>query len=258
MGTFAWMTIQKTGRLIDEAEILNLLDEVGIKYGIDDAIRWMQENDFKKIIRFPSRFAMCQTPPAEARLNYFFETGIDLKETDGINLDSLKALSYVDQGFVLADYSYNLFDGNSSIYNIFGEMIALPDDKTEKLGLLAGVNTLYEEKTHRFIAQKSGYPYLDGQGRICIMDRISSAEIASGTVLRTPLSLDLSGNLENCTIISKGDITIMGVSITRRSFVQENSPSVATSNPAPNMEFTVWEIWNAKASNPPASSAGEN
>ncbi len=78
------------------------------------------------------------------------------------------------------------------------------DVKTEKLGLLAGVNTLYEEKTHRFIAQKSGYPYLDGQGRICIMDRISSAEIASGTVLRTPLSLDLSGNLENCTIISKG------------------------------------------------------
>ncbi len=120
-GLSAWMTIQKTGRLIDEAEILNLLDEVGIKYGIDDAIRWMQENDFQKDYQVPFPVAMCQTPSREARLNYFFETGIDLKETDGINLDSLKDLSYVDQGFVLADYSYNLFDGNSSIYNIFGE-----------------------------------------------------------------------------------------------------------------------------------------
>ncbi|MDD2332188.1 MAG: FapA family protein, partial [Candidatus Cloacimonetes bacterium] len=221
-GLSAWMTICKTGKLVDEQEILELIDEAGIKYGLEEAVRWMEDNDFKKDFAVPFPVALCKTPSRETKLSYHFEIGRVLPDPRQISLEYLKDISYVDEGFVLAEFSYNLFDGNSSIYNVFGEMIALPDEHTGNLAHKAGTNTHYEEETHRYIALKSGYPYLDNDGKICVLGSIASCELSAGTVLRTPLSLNLKGNLEGCTIISKGDVAVLGNVLHSEIFCEGN------------------------------------
>ncbi|MBM4400155.1 MAG: hypothetical protein FJ041_07515, partial [Candidatus Cloacimonetes bacterium] len=39
----AWMTIHKSGKVLDENEILELIKTTGICYGQEDAFAWMAE-----------------------------------------------------------------------------------------------------------------------------------------------------------------------------------------------------------------------
>lgn len=219
-GLSAWLTIKKTGKMIDENDILNLMEEAGIKYGYEDALKWLQDNDFQKDYNEPFPIAICKPQSTEARIHYYFEHqerydfqigGEGASMTPAIiDMNTLSNWNYVSPGFVLAEYSYNLFDDNSSVYNIFGEMIALPEHDPAELSRLAGPNVHYDEKSHRFISKATGYPYLDKDGRISLLNHLIIDHPADGSVLKTPLSIKIIGDVNRCQFAVLGNLDISG------------------------------------------------
>jgi hypothetical protein len=49
----AWLTIKKDNRLIDEKDILDLLEQAGIKNGFEEAQRYMQKHSMEKDFDIP-------------------------------------------------------------------------------------------------------------------------------------------------------------------------------------------------------------
>lgn len=210
-GMSAWLTIQPHDRLIDEKEILELLDTAGIKTGFDDAQKYIRENNLEKELGVPFPIAMCNPGSSGTRLRYYFEnpSGRILSETT--SPQELRDMGYVVPGTVLADHSSNLFDRQGSIYDIFGEIIPTDGVDPEKAHAKAGTAVSYDEEQSAYIAHKAGYPYLDEEGRICLLDSLS---IGEGTEidypLHTPLSLTYHGSLSGAEIVCGAGITING------------------------------------------------
>ncbi|MCB5277656.1 MAG: hypothetical protein LHW62_08185, partial [Candidatus Cloacimonetes bacterium] len=44
----AWLTIKRSGRLVDEKEILDLIDEAGIRSGFEEALQLIRERGIEK------------------------------------------------------------------------------------------------------------------------------------------------------------------------------------------------------------------
>ncbi|MDD3525021.1 MAG: FapA family protein, partial [Candidatus Cloacimonetes bacterium] len=67
-------------------------------------------------------------------------------------------------------------------------------------------------ETRDFIAEETGFPYLDEQGRICILTQleVDATTVPEGMVLRSPLSLSIKGNVKGVTIAGARSLRIIG------------------------------------------------
>lgn len=225
----AWLTIKRTGRLVDEKDILDLIDEAGIKSGFEEALQLIRERGIEKDFDKPFPIAVCtkEEGKKEATLNYRFDPDAITGDASELDLATLSKIIYVNEGDIVASYSDNLFERDGSIYDIFGELITPPDVDEEAAEKLAGNHIRYE--SHDYIAGKTGYPYLDEAGRICILDslKLDSSQVSSGQFLRSPVSLEISGdlsqvniaclktmiihgNIQDCSIYCEGDLIIDG------------------------------------------------
>lgn len=227
-GMSAWLTIHPTGKLIDESEILELLDQASIKAGFEDAQRYISLHNLEKEFGTAFPVALCNTGAASTKLTYYFERHNRFDPAKLLSGDELASYSYVMPGTVLADYSSNLFDRQGSIYNIFGEIIPNAGVETGVAEEKAGVNVDFDPERNAFVSRRTGYPYLDQAGRIAIMDTLHIQDPSSlASALRTPLcvvcdlplngmeitargSIEIHGDVENSRLSSESGITIHG------------------------------------------------
>ncbi|MCB5253211.1 MAG: FapA family protein [Candidatus Cloacimonadaceae bacterium] len=208
----AWLTIKRTGRLVDEKDILDLIDEAGIKSGFEEAVQLIRERGIEKEFDRPFPIAVCKKVEGkrEATLNYRFDPDAITGDTNELDLATLSKTIYVNEGDIVASYSDNLFERDGSIYDLFGELITPPEVDDEAAQKRAGSYVRYE--SHDFIADRTGYPYLDETGRICILDslKLDSSQVPSGQFLRSPVSLEISGDLSQVNIACLRALTIHG------------------------------------------------
>ncbi|MCB5234876.1 MAG: FapA family protein [Candidatus Cloacimonetes bacterium] len=213
----AWLTIKRSGRLINERDILQLIDEAGIKSGFEEALDYIRDHDIEKDYDKPFPIAVCKISPdneeeIEAKLNYNFDHEL-IRDINSIGLKELAQASYFDEGEVIAFYSDNIFDRDGSIYDIFGQLITPPVVDDEAARELVGKNVRYEAR--EFIAQKMGYPYLDEEGKINILDSLSvnADDVPIQEQIRCPLFLRIEGDLSGVNLacgqelIIEGDVT---------------------------------------------------
>ncbi|PKN73358.1 MAG: hypothetical protein CVU50_03450 [Candidatus Cloacimonetes bacterium HGW-Cloacimonetes-3] len=208
----AWLTIKRSGKLIDEADILALIEEAGIKTGFDDAIRHIRENSLEKEYDVPFPIAICNVEESECTLRYHFNPDLRLDISSGINFMDLERISYIQAGAVVADYSSNLFEQGGSIYDIFGELIHPGSIDEEQAKSLSGTNVSFIAANRDFIADKTGYPYLDELGRICILDTlvINGEDIPGDAQIRSPLDIVIQGSLACVNLVCGGNLYIKG------------------------------------------------
>lgn len=207
----AWLTIKRSGRLVDEKEILDLIDEAGIKSGFEEALQLIRERGIEKEYDRAFPIAICnKSDSSEAGLHYHFDAEAITADLCDLSMADLNKVSYVKEGDVIASYSDNIFERDGSIYDIFGQLITAPVvDEAEAQSLL-GEHVRYE--AHEFIADTMGYPYVDREGRMCILTelKVKAEDIPQGTFIRSPLSLYIEGNLDNANIAGARNISISG------------------------------------------------
>lgn len=208
----AWLTIKRSGRLIDEQEILDLLDEAGIKTGFDEALEYIRLHSLEKEydIPFPIALSHIQEGSTQIKLNYHFDKSLSEEKLKQLDLYQLSELSYAEAGNIIAEYSDNIFEREGSIYDIFGELIIPPEVDEAEAKALAGTNVSYEAR--EYTALKSGYPYIDSKGRICILDSYicQVQDLPSLQAIRSPLALTLVGDLTGYNIAVANRLIIQG------------------------------------------------
>lgn len=208
----AWLTIKRSGRLVNEQDILELIDEAGIKSGFDEAQELIRERGIEKDFDKPFPIAICKKEEGggEATLDYRFDPNALTGDISELDLAMLSKSIYVNEGDIVASYSDNLFERDGSIYDLFGELITPPNVDAEAAQKLCGSHISYE--SHDYIAGRTGYPYLDEDGRICILDslRLDASQVPSGQFLRSPVTLEISGDLSNVNIACLKTLSIHG------------------------------------------------
>lgn len=207
----AWLTIKRSGKLVDEKEILDLIEEAGIKSGFEEALQMIRERGIEKEYDKPFPIAICKRGESkQATLQYNFDPELLPSDPANITLDLLTRAHYFAQGDVIASYSDNIFERDGSIYDIFGDLITPPIVNDEEA--IAKVGDLVRYETRDFIAEETGYPYLDEQGRICILTQleVDATTVPEGMILRSPLSLSIKGNVKGVTIAGAISLRIIG------------------------------------------------
>ncbi len=149
---------------------------------------------------------------SECTLRYHFNPDLRLDIASGVNYTDLERINYVQAGAVVADYSSNLFEQGGSIYDIFGELIHPGSIDEEQANSLSGTNVTFNAANREFIADKTGYPYLDELGRICVLDTlvINGEDIPSEAHIRTPLDVVVQGGLACVNLVCGGNLLIKG------------------------------------------------
>ena len=208
----AWLTIKHSGSLVDEQDILDLIDEAGIKTGFDEAMALMRKKGLEKEYDtpFPIAISNMVQEQGELKLCYHFDSSLTEAMVGSFKLPDLAGYSYAQQGECLAAYSDNIFEREGSIYDIFGELITPPELNDIEARKNAGINVSYQDG--KFFADRTGYPYLDSEGRICILSSLHvSPELCDPeNPIRSPLALEIDGNIRDCNIAVANDLVIHG------------------------------------------------
>ena len=207
----AWLIIKKTGRLINEQEILELIDAAGIKYGFDGALRYTRKHNLVREFDLKFPIAMCKATSIHQTINHYFD--VEEAKDFSAKIDPLRIsrLSCLEAGTVLADFNVNIFEREGSIYNVLGEMISFDPKQLEGDKSLAGENVVFDAERGRFTSTKAGYVSIDDDGRMHIIDELYVSGNLSGVHdLRLPVNLSVDGNVEDSSLWIGGNLLVTG------------------------------------------------
>lgn len=207
----AHLTIHKSGQLINEHDILDLIDEAGIKYGFEDALRYIRKHNLEKEFDQPFPLALCKAGADNSEVKYFFDTGAARAFSPRINPAEIHQLTCVEAGTVLADLRDNIFSREGSIYNVLGEMITSGGSDEEAAQAIAGENVEYDHERGQYISTKAGYIGMDDEGRIHIhCALVVDGDLVDMPELRTPVDLIVEGAVRGSFLAVQGNLSITG------------------------------------------------
>lgn len=207
----AWLIIKKTGRLINEQEILELIDAAGIKYGFDGALRYTRKHNLVREFDLKFPIAMCKATSIHQTINHYFD--VEEAKDFSAKIDPLRIsrLSCLEAGTVLADFNVNIFEREGSIYNVLGEMISFDPKQMEGDKSLAGENVVFDAERGRFTSTKAGYVSIDDDGCMHIIDELYVSGNLSGVHdLRLPVNLSVDGDVEDSSLWIGGNLLVTG------------------------------------------------
>lgn len=208
----AWLTIRSSGRLTDEQDILDLIEEAGIKTGFEEAARYMRKHGLEKDFDVAFPVAMCNRVKGESKLNYFFDLDQAKNFSGRVRPEELASLTCIEAGTVIADYNSNIFDRQGSIYDIYGEMLQDEEFDLEAAGLVAGDNVTFSLDRRRFVTERKGFVSVDESGRIGVVEKL----VVEGDIqdaadeLRSPADLEIRGSLGNSSLFCAGNVELRG------------------------------------------------
>jgi len=224
----AWLILHKTGRLIDEAEILGLMDEAGIRFGFEEALQELVYNGFEKEYEIPIPIAVCKPSGGQYNLTLHFEPENTYRPGQAWTWEELAQWKYVPADYVLAETSVNLFTEGGSIYNVLGELADKQLDRID-LNRFAGNGVTLSPEDNSLIAQTAGYPYRGANDVIHIMDRFiyegnleyHDTSVSLGcsiaikgsvrhTCLRVLGNLEVEGDIQNAEVYVDGNLAVGG------------------------------------------------
>lgn len=224
----AWMTIHKTGKIIDENEVLELIKNVGICYGQDEALAWMAENGFDKDYEKPFPIAICKPSKSHSSLNYHFDCNLTYNPDAEWSWEDVRTWTFIQKDALLADLSINLFDEGGSIYNVVGELIT-SSSETIDLTQFIGANVYHDKANNSLNALVTGYPYINSEGKLCVIDELhyskdiqgmdapillATSLTVEGSILGVKLSIlkDLlvKGDIKNSEVYVEGNLEVSG------------------------------------------------
>ncbi|MFA5510449.1 MAG: FapA family protein [Candidatus Cloacimonadaceae bacterium] len=207
----AWLTVHKSGRLIDEQDILALIDEAGIKFGFEDALRYIRTNNLQKEFDQPFPIAMCKAGTETPTPRYYFDMAAARRFDPIIEAADVAHLTCVEEGTVLADLSESIFATQSSIYNVLGEMIVTGEEQAEYAQRIVGKNVEYIAEKGRFISTCAGYIGMDEDGKINVYNTlIINGDVVGIPDLRTPVDLLIQGGIQRSFLAVQGNIKVEG------------------------------------------------
>lgn len=208
----AWLTILDENRLTDEQDILDLIEQAGIKNGFEEALKYMRKHGMEKEYNAAFPIAMCNRVQGETKLGYYFDLE-QAKHFDGkVRLEELSELTCLEPGTVLADYSGNIFERQGSIYDIYGDMLHDDGFDPDTMDQIKGGNVSFDPAKRQFVADCAGFPSVDGDGRISIVDRLtlSGDFVQLSDAILSPVALEIFGKVEFVSIKAAGDVYIDG------------------------------------------------
>jgi cytoskeletal protein CcmA (bactofilin family) len=224
----AWMYLHKNGKIIDEREILNLIEESGIRYGFEDALEWMADNGYNKDFEKPFPVAICKTAVNKEQIRLLFNPEKSYNPEKEWNFKDIVNWTCVEPGRALADIPLtDLLNMDSSI-NIFGEPASAVADLLT-LNSYLGNNVSLDSEGKKIISVTRGYPYVDSENRVCIAENVhykgdikfinipmtlGAALTVEGSINKTKLSmtrdLHVKGNIISSEIYTEGNLTVDG------------------------------------------------
>lgn len=226
----AYLTIKKTGSIIDEQDIAMLIAQGRIKAGIAEAKAFMHEAQLEKDYNKPFPIALGEkgTEP-QAEFSALFDTDNCYTEKDFIENNSLlNKLVKVEKDATLA-HLFITRPGRSG-FNVYSEPVLPKYTEEELLISYLGENVYYSKDRSQIYAKTAGYPYLDENKKVCVKsafiidgdlnkpnqeiringDLIINGHVKPHTKLEVLGKLEIKGNVEDSEIYAKGKITIKG------------------------------------------------
>ncbi len=226
----AFMTIKKTNEAINENEILSLIEESGIVYGFENANLFIEEKEISKEfdIPFPLAIAIRPTEP-QVEFEFLFDQSKCFDENSfNNNFGKLADFENIKKGKPIARLFITKMPQGGK--DIFGNTIENDQSKEDIINSYLGENVSYSVDLSQIIAEKSGYPYIDSSGKVCVKNTfeinsdldlsfenitLSGNLIVNGNV-KDKIKLDIDGTLEingdvnNATIECSEEIKING------------------------------------------------
>lgn len=208
----AWLTIIGREEMSNERDILDLIEQAGIKTGFEEAAKYMRKHGLEKDFDTAFPIAMCNRVQGETKLSYYFDLE-KARHFDGrVTINDLSQLTCIEAGTVVADFNGNIFDRQGSIYDIYGEMLEDEEFKPEAVQRLIGVNVSYDFQRRQFVASSAGYPSVGEDGRISVIAQLYIEGDVTNPVpeLRCPVSLAITGTISGTRITAGGNLSIGG------------------------------------------------
>lgn len=209
-GYNAYLTIHDNDEFINETEIVKLIEESGILYGIDKAMDFIKENDIKKEFGTPFPIAIGQkTKEPEIEFSPLFNQDRCYHSSIGNQFFLLDNLNKIHKGEALA-HLFVTRPAKTGI-NIFGEEVNPESSENFLINQYLGENTEYIHDRGQIIATRSGYPWIDELNRIHVKsDFIIEHDIDLGYEnFKLFGNLIVKGNIcEKAQLFIDGDLTV--------------------------------------------------
>lgn len=225
----AYLCIKNNEDFMNEKELLDLIEESGIVFGIDEAVTFLNENGIKKQVEVPFPFACGQKPrEPEVEFSPLFDQNQCYHSTIGNQFYLLPNLIKIRKGEPLA----HLFVTKPSKtgINIFGEDVIPESSENNVINDYLGENVEYSMDRGQIIAQKSGYPWIDDLSRIHVKsdfiieqdldmandsfklfgNLIVKGKICDKVQINIDGDLTVEGNIEDASVNVSGDIVVNG------------------------------------------------
>lgn len=225
----AYLTINDSDDFICEEDILNLIEQSGIRYGIDQAAQYLEENEWEKEIGKPFPIAMgMKTKEPEVEFSLLFNTDLCYHPMIGNQYHMLTNLFKVKKGQPLA----HLFATKpaKSGTNVYGEEVTPENSEHQIIDQYLGENVEYSQDRGQIIAASSGYAWIDDISRVHVksdfyfekdMDitidhfKLYGNLIVKGNVkdkiqLQIDGDLTVEGDINDASVEVTGNITVKG------------------------------------------------
>ncbi len=194
----AYLTILESDSFIDENEIVEFIDNLGIKAGLENAITENKE----KTKNIGERFliAKCETANNSSKINYFFEPENCIVVEDKLDLANVNNFESFIKNQELAILDKN--DKKGVDKNIFGEKIQ-NSNKINSNNFL-GENVYFSSENNSIKAKKTGYVYLNKEGKLNIKNDIYIKKNISKKHLK------LFGNITINGVVNDSHLEVIG------------------------------------------------
>lgn len=224
----AWMYVHKSDKIIDEQEILDLIMESGITNGFEEAIEWMAKNGYNKDYDKPFPVAICTAVASVDNIEIHFSKKNTYNPEARWNIRDFQNWTLVEKGAILANVSFEKMNTSDAVQNIFGEQATSTGSPNLLAGFI-GQNVSLDEDGQNVIADITGYPYIDKDNKINVVNHLiykgdiklskmpvtlAAALTVEGSINKANLfvmsDLYVKGSIYNSDIYTEGNLTIEG------------------------------------------------
>ncbi len=207
-GMKAQLLFDKDIPFYSETEIVNLIRQIGVATGFDNAKIKRKDTPIDKQSGKPILVAEgspIMLPKANFNLccdNQLIDQ--ELLFSDDFKIDDLEYKARVCKNSPIG--TFHALDSGRAGYDVFDNMVPLPKDKITLCHLYSGENVIYDEENGQYMATADGYLYLDDKNRLSICNLI---RVNDNLLLGKQNSFSSTGNGELeiiCNLIVEGDL----------------------------------------------------
>ncbi len=204
----AFLTIKTSKYMIDEAIIAHLLKKAKITNGIKEAAEYNKQNNLKKEMGKPFLIAKGTIPTVDSDVNYLFDIDNCIHVKENFNAEDLNKFEHVLKDHKLA--SINPLEDDLVGLDVFGNETKMGKLSINNMKDLLGENVSFSAKENAIVALTPGYPYVDDDNKINVMNNIFIKDNIIGKELKLFGNVNINGIVEDSCLQIEGNLTVNG------------------------------------------------